>query len=219
MQASRSEAITVGEKYFFTGKPCKRGHLADRYVGNGGCVECLRPKRTALAVISTPGEIVPRSDERLELQRARVDLEQQKLVVKAQRATVELKKLELQLERRGERTVATKRKSIVKTQLVDVILFIDPLDFETVAQLVWLFAVLRNPLLRRDETMTGRELSDMRHVMRCFPGDKTEIVRLTNNMFFARHEPAPGEIKQKLLATQSALDADLQSEWPTHDPR
>lgn len=219
MQASRSEAITAGEKYFFTGKPCKHGHVADRYVGNGGCVECLRPKQTSLAVISTPGEIVPRSDERLELQRARVDLEQQKITIKAQRAAIELKRLELRLNRQAERTVAAERKSVVKTQLIDVTLLIDPLDFETVAQLVWSFSVIRNPLLRRDETMTGRELSDLRHVMCCYPEDKTEIIRLTNEMFFRRNAISPGEIEQKLLAAQSALDADAQSEWPEHDPR
>lgn len=219
MQASRSEAITAGEKYFFTGKPCKSGHLADRYVGNGGCVECLRPKRTALAVISTPGEIVPRSDERLELQRARVDLEQQKITIKAQRAAIELKRLELQLNRQAERTVAAERKSVVKTQLIDVTLLIDPLDFETVAQLVWSFSVIRNPLLRRDETMTGRQIENSRHVMRCYPDDHKEIIRLTNEMFFRRNAMLPGEIEQKLLAAQSALDADAQSNWPEHDPR
>jgi hypothetical protein len=27
-------------KWYFTGVPCKHGHVAERYVGNGGCVEC-----------------------------------------------------------------------------------------------------------------------------------------------------------------------------------
>ena len=39
---SRSEAKAKGLKRFFTGKPCKHGHVAERYVGSSGCVECQR---------------------------------------------------------------------------------------------------------------------------------------------------------------------------------
>lgn len=31
--------MTVGR--YFTGKPCKRGHVAERYLSTRGCVECL----------------------------------------------------------------------------------------------------------------------------------------------------------------------------------
>jgi len=39
---TRREAFNLGLKYFNTGKPCKRGHMLDRYVGNGACIGCLR---------------------------------------------------------------------------------------------------------------------------------------------------------------------------------
>lgn len=39
---SRTAAKLLGEKRFNTGKPCKLGHLSDRYVANGQCVECSR---------------------------------------------------------------------------------------------------------------------------------------------------------------------------------
>jgi hypothetical protein len=38
---SRHDAHAAGQNKFYTGRPCKRGHLAQRYVGNGACVECL----------------------------------------------------------------------------------------------------------------------------------------------------------------------------------
>ena len=41
----RHEAAQAGKTTYWTGKPCKRGHLCDRYVSNGGCVGCLNPKR------------------------------------------------------------------------------------------------------------------------------------------------------------------------------
>jgi len=38
---SRQEAKTTGAKYYFTGEPCKHGHLAPRKT-KGSCVECLK---------------------------------------------------------------------------------------------------------------------------------------------------------------------------------
>lgn len=37
----RAEAIKLGLKKYFTGKPCKHGHVAERYTGVRICIECL----------------------------------------------------------------------------------------------------------------------------------------------------------------------------------
>lgn len=37
-----SAAARAGLKTYYTGKPCKRGHLALRFVSSGNCVECSR---------------------------------------------------------------------------------------------------------------------------------------------------------------------------------
>jgi hypothetical protein len=37
---SRSEAKAQGLKTYFTGKPCKHGHVAIRLVSNGSCRQC-----------------------------------------------------------------------------------------------------------------------------------------------------------------------------------
>jgi len=42
---SRSEAKALGQQKYFTGKPCKHGHVSERYV-DGGCVLCS-PARSA----------------------------------------------------------------------------------------------------------------------------------------------------------------------------
>lgn len=39
--ASRKEAKTAGAKYYFTGLPCSRGHVAPRKT-KGCCVECMK---------------------------------------------------------------------------------------------------------------------------------------------------------------------------------
>lgn len=36
----RCVAIERGEKFYFTGKPCKVGHIALRFTGNGECRDC-----------------------------------------------------------------------------------------------------------------------------------------------------------------------------------
>ena len=37
---SRKDAIAIGANRYFTGKPCKRGHVAARSTSNAGCVAC-----------------------------------------------------------------------------------------------------------------------------------------------------------------------------------
>lgn len=38
----RKEAAARGDKTYFTGKPCRRGHIAARTVSTGNCVECRK---------------------------------------------------------------------------------------------------------------------------------------------------------------------------------
>jgi hypothetical protein len=39
---TRKEAKALGLTRYFTGKPCKRGHVCERYMGNSTCAECHR---------------------------------------------------------------------------------------------------------------------------------------------------------------------------------
>ena len=45
---TRSEAKATGAKYYFTGEPCKHGHIAARKT-KGACVECLKVEWQAQA--------------------------------------------------------------------------------------------------------------------------------------------------------------------------
>lgn len=42
---TRAEAKAIGAKYYFTGEPCKHGHIAPRKT-KGACIECLRVEWT-----------------------------------------------------------------------------------------------------------------------------------------------------------------------------
>lgn len=39
----RRAAFEIGRTRYYTGKPCKQGHIAQRYVSTGGCTECHNP--------------------------------------------------------------------------------------------------------------------------------------------------------------------------------
>ena len=42
---SRAEAIVLGDGKYFTGKPCVRGHVAERYVAGWACISCVSEDR------------------------------------------------------------------------------------------------------------------------------------------------------------------------------
>lgn len=39
---TRAEARKSGQNKYFTGKPCKNGHIAERYTASGTCQDCIR---------------------------------------------------------------------------------------------------------------------------------------------------------------------------------
>jgi hypothetical protein len=39
---SRKSALAAGATFYFTGNPCRHGHVAERYSRNGDCVVCAR---------------------------------------------------------------------------------------------------------------------------------------------------------------------------------
>lgn len=45
MIVSRSEAVRQGLKKYYTGKPCKRGHLSERRVSTNDCVTCSKERQ------------------------------------------------------------------------------------------------------------------------------------------------------------------------------
>ncbi len=44
---TRAEALDLGFTRYWTGVPCKKGHVAPRFVSSGGCVECQRANSAA----------------------------------------------------------------------------------------------------------------------------------------------------------------------------
>lgn len=39
---TRNAALEAGEPRYYTGRPCKHGHLSERYTKNSACIDCNR---------------------------------------------------------------------------------------------------------------------------------------------------------------------------------
>lgn len=59
--AERAEAKALGLSRYYTGQPCKRGHIAERYTASAGCVACVRK-----AVLEQAAEKRQQKRQRLE---------------------------------------------------------------------------------------------------------------------------------------------------------
>lgn len=42
---TRKQAALKGSQFYYTGKKCKRGHVTERYVFSGDCVDCASTRR------------------------------------------------------------------------------------------------------------------------------------------------------------------------------
>lgn len=42
---TRAAAVVAGEPRYFTGEPCKHGHIAERHTLSGACLECAKASR------------------------------------------------------------------------------------------------------------------------------------------------------------------------------
>jgi hypothetical protein len=49
---TRQQAIEKQQVSYFTGVPCKRGHISERWTRNGGCKKCMYPDFIAVGGIS-----------------------------------------------------------------------------------------------------------------------------------------------------------------------
>jgi hypothetical protein len=67
---SRKEALEKGLKHYFTGKPCKKGHIDIRYASVGKCAECGRQEDALRRRDGAPPRTPFTQEEKLEKARA-----------------------------------------------------------------------------------------------------------------------------------------------------
>jgi hypothetical protein len=77
----RKEAAANFQRFYFTGRPCKRGHIADRVTVNSDCVECVRERQRLQYKQRTP-EQNQRRNELLAQQRREMSRDDASSVVR-----------------------------------------------------------------------------------------------------------------------------------------
>lgn len=151
------------------------------------------------------------------MQKSQISLESQKLAIKVQRVELEKVRLQYQLEGRRERQMKEQRKATVKSQLIEAFVFIDPLDYARVTTSIWGFAIMRDPMLRKEDVIPGREMKDCRFVVKCFPEDQAEILKFTGAIWAARNAKVIEDKRQSVALELTAL-AESSVDWPEGDP-
>jgi len=66
MIITRNQAITEQRTRYFTGIPCRHGHVCERYTTTSGCIECLRPKIVKPTVTADPFTVAMFEAQRIE---------------------------------------------------------------------------------------------------------------------------------------------------------
>jgi hypothetical protein len=124
---TRQQALTLGLNKYFTGKPCKNGHVAERYIQSSTCELCIRgslsltpnPKhnqqRTELQQQRTELERIKseQRQQRIDLAKERFKLVRLKADQKATQMEIDRKKLELRQSR-----IEAKRPDLIEIHVV-----------------------------------------------------------------------------------------------------
>lgn len=232
---TRKEAFLKGLGKYFTGSPCRNGHVAERYTKSGTCQECISSSR-AMIIIPKRGEIITperqnsleqynehqsilrrQRDRKLELEEKALELKTRELEMKM---AIETERLSMTRENQARRNNRQQRTATVKGELVEVIICSDPLDYSANALMIWVFAAQRNPLLKPEDVAVS-SMPDCRYKFKCFPEDKLEILRAAGALWDQRNAPVLTlDIERKRFAALAALDAEAEDNGqPEGDPR
>lgn len=228
---TRAQARHNGLGKYFTGVPCRNGHIAERYTQSGSCEDCIRQSRAI--VISKPTAIIPAIEgeiitpspivrsERMEIIRRKVQIEETKLTLRAQDLALKAQREQRATVERAERIERRERAAVVKSKLTEVNIATTPEDYVGNVLMIWGFAAQRDSRLK-PEDMLVRQVDEYRFRFRCFPEDREEILRVTKDMWDRRQAATLiPEIEQKRLAAQAALQAMVDAEdngEPEGDP-
>lgn len=94
------EAQARGDKRYFTGLPCSRGHVAERMTSNGTCVECAYAHRRAHVEYQRTADAKRTGTPERREQKARLErIRRQRPDVRAARAAERMKRIADQKQR------------------------------------------------------------------------------------------------------------------------
>lgn len=217
---ARKDALARGLNKYFTGKPCSKGHVAERYTTSGTCQECLRPV-TAIARVPrvVEGQVVSTTDPRLELMKEKLAIDRLVAETNARALEIRAQNSAVRLQDAAIRQIRRETRRFIKENMTTVFLMVELEDYPVVVDMVWMAALMRNPAITKDEVITGRRTNEVTYVFRCFPDDKKTLLETSRTIWTARHCASVTVAREQAIASaQAAEAAAIDAEWPEFKP-
>lgn len=216
---ARKNAIARGLVKYFTGKPCSKGHLSERYCKNGACQQCLSPGTalTRITPAAIEGQVVIGPDPRLQLMKEKLAID--RINAESNARAIELRAQSLVLksqanEDRTERRAVREKRRFIKENLVPVNIYATGENYPVAVNMVWMAAMMRNPEITKEDVLTSRK-KDMFYVMRCFPEDKLMLCKQTNAL---QKFDVDKLREQSIASAEAAHQAEIDAAWPEFTP-
>lgn len=218
----RKEALLIGALKYFTGKPCRNGHTAERYTQSGTCERCLRsepkgeilsPAKVALIRVEPSAIEVQRN----ELIARKLEIQASEAETKARLVRVRELEIELRLKQSAERSLTKQRKTVIKEKMIEAHLLFAPENYEVITNMVWAAALMHNPLLRKEDVLTGKIREGGVVTVLCFPEDRDNLLKLTNRMHVEQNAL---NVQARRDRIQAAIEAEAAEDekYPQFDP-
>ena len=206
---SRDQALASGQRYFFTGKPCRRGHVSKRYTLNGGCDECIHPRFAVQPETPRIIDIRQSDPARMELERAKIDL---------QRKRLEIRESQQQFQRQN-RTVIQERRQARRdalSRMLSIAVSFPPDKTEQFYDVAYACAIIRCPSLERQDVILKSKPRETNQRVRAFSGDTPALQEYARSLF------SSSTIKPIILKNwpgQEIVKVEEDADWPKGDPR
>jgi len=221
---TRKDAKAAGLNRYYTGLPCKNGHVDYRYTASGACKSCVGESngRFALTGVETEPEVVA---AKMALDAAQAAYNEAVRVASERRqqqlAADEAARDQARKDSRQQREVdasQSRERAEAKGQLVQVRVRLYEEDRGHVAVAAWAMAAMRAPsltmgdidpqLIPRDKT-AGTAL----FAFNCYAADVEAVQQLSADSIRARGIDAAARRAQVLGQTLLAANADTAPEW------
>lgn len=222
----RKTAKSHGLTHYFTGELCKNGHLSERYVSTGACVECLRPQKSKTnlsknglnlseigANLSENGEIAKMQAMILELQ-SRIDAALQAKAVASHADQM----AELEARRVAAQEEADRRAAVHEAfgNMIQKRFRLYEEDVATFKAAALAFSVMRCPALRLEDMQPARTAQGVNRAsgtamftFMIYADDYQALLDYSNQLLSARSCFNPERARQQAIASAeqaAALD-------------
>lgn len=217
---TRSHAIQQGLSKYFTGEPCKNGHIAQRYVQSCTCEMCIKA-----SVIATPDpqrsemakERLNIARERLELSKERARLREEEQKQRSERMQIRAEELKIKAARVAAHSI---RSEVLdsKAQFMKIRAVCPPEDLPVMKEFVHGLALIRIPSIKMADVCPLSLSRDGFFTFLCSPEDRKLIHDYGWHLQNARYPPLNMVAERERITAELQAEADASTEWPEDTP-